>query len=100
MRQQIHNQLPLMDNQVNHSRAREFERISRILDANPIISKMVLQDISKGVKKQPTGARGMTADQVLRAAIVKQKVGYVGLSCFGENPDAVSKPETVPLNKK
>jgi len=72
MRKKIHDQLPLMDTQVNHPRAREFEGISRILDANPIISEMVLQDLTKGVNKCETGARGMTADQVLRAAIVKQ----------------------------
>ncbi len=72
MRKKIHDQLPLMDTQVNHPRAREFEGISRILDANPIICEMVLQDLTKGVNKCETGARGMTADQVLRAAIVKQ----------------------------
>ncbi len=33
MRKKIHDQLPLMDTQVNHPRAREFEGISRILDA-------------------------------------------------------------------
>jgi hypothetical protein len=33
---------------------------------------MVLQDITGGVSKRQTGAEGMTADQVLRAAIIKQ----------------------------
>ncbi len=35
MRKKIHDQLPLMDTQVNHPRAREFEGISRILADNP-----------------------------------------------------------------
>ena len=72
MRKQTHDQLPLMDTQIDHPRAREYEGISRILDANPILSEMVLQDITGGVSKRQTGAEGMTADQVLRAAIIKQ----------------------------
>jgi len=72
MRKQTHDQLPLMDTQIDHPRAREYEDISRILDANPILSEMVLQDITGGVSKRQTGAEGMTADQVLRAAIIKQ----------------------------
>ena len=76
MRKQTHDQLPLMDTQIDHPRAREYEGISRILDANPIISEMVLQDLSGGVSKRQTGAEGMTADQVLRAAIVKQIEGF------------------------
>jgi IS5 family transposase len=76
MRKQTHDQLPLMDTQINHPRAREYAGISRILDANPIISEMVLQDLTRGVAKRRTGAEGMTADQVLRAAIVKQIEGF------------------------
>lgn len=76
MRKQIHDQLPLMDTQVDHPRAREFDGISRILDANPSISEMVLQDLSRGMIKRQTGAEGMTADQVSRAAIVKQIEGF------------------------
>jgi IS5 family transposase len=76
MRKQTHDQLPLMDAQINHPRAREYTGISRILDANPIISKMVLQDLTRGVSKRRTGAEGMTADQVVRATIVKQIEGF------------------------
>ncbi len=56
MRKQTHDQLPLMDTQIDHPRAREYEGISRILDANPILSEMVLQDITGGVSKRQTGA--------------------------------------------
>lgn len=76
MRKQTHDQMPLMDTQINHPRAREYDSISRILDTNPIISEKVLQDLTGGVAKRRTGAEGMTADQVLRAAIVKQIEGF------------------------
>lgn len=76
MRKQTHDQLPLMETQINHSHAREYDGISRILDSNPIIAQMVLQDLNKGVSKRRTGAEGMTADQVLRAAIIKQIEGF------------------------
>jgi hypothetical protein len=51
MRKQIHDQLPLMDTQIDHPRAREYDAVSRILDANPIISEMVLQDLTGGVTR-------------------------------------------------
>jgi IS5 family transposase len=40
------------------------------------VSEMVLQDLTKGVSKRPTGAEGMTADQVVRVAIIKQIEGF------------------------
>lgn len=56
-----------------HPRAKELECISHILDANPNICEMAIQDLSKGKKtKSQAGANGMTADQVVRAAIIKQ----------------------------
>ena len=76
MRKQTHDQLPLTDTQIDHPRAREYDGISRILDANPIMSEMVLQDLTKGQSKRRTGAEGMTADQVLRATIVKKIEGF------------------------
>jgi hypothetical protein len=59
MREQTHDQLPSMDTQIDHPRAREYEGISRVLDANPIISEMVLRGLSGGVSKRRTGAEGM-----------------------------------------
>jgi IS5 family transposase len=37
---------------------------------------MVLQDLTRGVKNRDRGAEGMTAEQVLRAAIIKQSEGF------------------------
>ena len=75
MRKENHQQMPLTDMGVDHPRARELKRISRILDENPIINKMVLQDLTRGTKRCDTGAGGMSAEQVVRAAIVKQMEG-------------------------
>ena len=75
MRKENHQQMPLTDMGVDHPRARELKRISRILDENPNINKMVLQDLTRGTKRCDTGAGGMSAEQVVRAAIVKQMEG-------------------------
>jgi hypothetical protein len=51
--------------------------ISRILDTLPTINEMVLQDLREGeASPRPTGAQGMSAEQVLRAAIIKQLEGF------------------------
>ena len=76
MRKKNQKQMPLMDSGVNHPRAEVFERISQILDCLPTISEMVLQDLTGGVKNRHTGAEGMSAEQVLRAAIIKQTEGF------------------------
>jgi hypothetical protein len=72
MRKKSKKQMPLMPEASDHPQAVELENISRILDANPIICDLALQDLSDGSKKASrSGARGMTAYQVVRAAIVK-----------------------------
>ena len=50
--------------------------MSQILDANPIIYDWVLQDLTRDVMRTDTGAEGMSAEQVLRAAIIKQMETY------------------------
>jgi IS5 family transposase len=72
MRKENHQQMPLTDMGINHPRAKELKRISRILDENPTINTMVLQDLTRGGKPSNTGAEGMSAEQVIRAALVKQ----------------------------
>lgn len=56
----------------NHPQADELERISRILDENPIIYDLVMQDIQNKSSRSRAGAKGMTAEQIVRAAIIKQ----------------------------
>jgi IS5 family transposase len=71
MREKQQKQMPLMDPVSSHPQENELEAISTIIDNTPTISEHVLQDLNRGkIIKRRTGARGMSADQVLRAAIV------------------------------
>jgi IS5 family transposase len=76
MREKSKKQLPLMHLPPDHPQARELEAISRILDAEATITALVHQDLCRGRELTATGANGMSAEQVLRAAIVKQMFGY------------------------
>jgi len=51
--------------------ARELEAISEIIDANPQIIEFVYKDVAGG-SRVDTGRSGMTAEQVLRCAVLKQ----------------------------
>ena len=76
MRKNTQKQMPLTIASIDHPHAVELEGISQILDANPIIYDWVLQDLTRDVMRTDTGAEGMSAEQVLRAAIIKQMEGY------------------------
>jgi len=76
MRKKQEDQMPLMMTAIDHPRAEELKRISQILDQHPIISEMVWQDLTGQVQRHESGAHGMSAEQVLRAAIVKQTEGF------------------------
>lgn len=72
MREKWQKQMPLMAHIKDHPQSKELEAISAIIDANPTICLHVLQELNGG--KNPghrTGANGMSADQVLRCAVVK-----------------------------
>jgi len=71
MRKKSKRQIPLIPCWASHQYAEELQAISRILDANPAILEMVLHDLSDN-KKTDTGAPGMTAEQVVRCALIKQ----------------------------
>lgn len=51
--------------------AKELAAISEVLDAQPRIVDLVHKDIV-GIKRSDTGRPGMTAEQALRSAILKQ----------------------------
>ena len=55
MRKKNQTQMPLMPSNIEHPRARELDRISQILEAIPIITDMVLQDLTHGVNLSPDG---------------------------------------------
>ena len=72
MRKISKKQMPLMPSKIDHPQANELNAISCILDENPTIYELALQDLSPNAQKSKKGAKGMTAEQVVRAAIVKQ----------------------------
>jgi IS5 family transposase len=76
MRKNYQKQMPLTITSIDHPHAEELEGISQILDDNPIIYEWVLQDLTRDVRRTDAGAEGMSAEQVLRAAIIKQMEGY------------------------
>lgn len=90
MREKSKKQIPLMTPAVDHPQAEELERISLILDSNPTIAELVLQDLSRNRKCQPTGCQGMTAEQVLRSAIIKQMFEFTYQELAFHVADSVS----------
>jgi IS5 family transposase len=77
MREKMQKQMPLISPTTDHPQARELEAISAILKKHPTICQRIHQDLSNdkntGVR---SGARGMSAEQVLRAAVVKALFGF------------------------
>jgi transposase, IS5 family len=72
MRKKWQQQMSLMPAEIDHPQAKELEAISHIIYSKPIICEHVLQDLGGHHRVEThSGANGMSADQVLRAAIVK-----------------------------
>lgn len=71
MRKKREAQLGLFNGLGSSDIAKELGAISLLLDANPRVLDCVYSDLSKDCRVD-TGAQGMTAEQVLRAAILKQ----------------------------
>ena len=77
MRKNHQKQLPLIEPPAGHTQEMELEVISLLIDHTPTICDYVLQDLNEGkVAKRKTGAEGMSADQVLRAAVVMRLFGF------------------------
>jgi IS5 family transposase len=72
MRQLFQEQLPLSGPVVNHRHARELEGVDQILREHPGITALVLQDLEGRAGLSGWGREGMTAEGVLRAAVLKQ----------------------------
>jgi len=69
--------------------SQELEGISAILDANPRIVERAYEDLTKGCNAD-NGREGMTAEQVVRSAILKQyrNLNYEELSFHLEDSNA------------
>ena len=70
MRKNSEPQRPLAPVWPNHRLSDELRTISKILDKNPEILDLVLQDLSDKVDPQ-NGSPGLSAEQLLRCAVLK-----------------------------
>jgi len=75
MRKTVHRQLPLVPALREHAHVRELDEISAILDRNPDIAEAAHADLVRGVRAD-TGCEGLSADQVVRAAILYHANGW------------------------
>jgi transposase, IS5 family len=72
MREKWQKQMPLMTHIMDHPQSQELETISSIIDGNTTICRYILQDLNQGkAESKRAGAKGMSADQVLRCAVIK-----------------------------
>jgi IS5 family transposase len=58
--------------------AKELKAMSRVLDDNPTVAELVLQDLraATGSASATRGAGGLSADQALRILVIKQMNGF------------------------
>jgi len=72
MRKKYKEQLPLMGCTIDHPHAAEMALIDKILGKTSTIYTLALQDLTREVENKEAGAHGMSAEQVVKAAILKQ----------------------------
>jgi len=89
MRQKFTSQMSLFSPMARNSIVKELEQISKVLDANPRMMDLVFQDLT-GSSRSDTGRQGLTAEQVLRCAVLKQyrQLTYEELAFHLEDSDA------------
>lgn len=72
MRQARQKQLNLDSAWLAFDHAKELQAIAGLLDQHPTVAELVLQDLAPQGLLKDTGAQGLSADQVLRALLIKQ----------------------------
>jgi transposase, IS5 family len=89
MRQKFTSQMSLFAPMARNSIVKELDQISKVLDANPRMMELVFQDLV-GFSRPDTGRQGLTAEQVLRCAVLKQyrQLTYEELAFHLEDSDA------------
>lgn len=82
MRRKVAEQQGLVITTPDHVRARELAMMSRVLDVLPKALELVYDDLLDSNGEPDTGREAMTAEQVLRAMVIKQRfaLSYEGLS--------------------
>jgi len=76
MRERVPHQRRLTPVFVEHDHSKELEACSDLLDRKPEIVDLVYRDLISGLANPQRGRKGMTAEQVLRALLLKQMEGY------------------------
>jgi IS5 family transposase len=76
MRQARQKQLNLDSNWLTFEPAKELQAIAGLLDEHPTVADLVWQDLAPKGLLNHTGAQGLSAEQVLRALIIKQLNGF------------------------
>ena len=76
MRKNRQTQPSLAPSCIDHPHARELAAISLILESTPKIAELATADLVGASASRLHGAPGMSGDQVVRAAIIKQMNGY------------------------
>jgi len=76
MRQIKQSQPTLREPGIHHEHREELQTIDRILRENPTIFQFVDQDLKKNTRYSCAGRKGMTAEQVVKAALIKQLHGF------------------------
>ena len=71
MRQKFTSQMSLFAPMARNSIVKELDQISKVLDANPRLMDLVFKDLVR-TSRPDTGRQGLTAEQVLRCAVLKQ----------------------------
>ena len=90
MRHKFNSQMHLFSPIMRSSIVKELEQISCVLDATPRVMDRVFTDLV-ATSRSDTGRKGMTAEQVLRCAILKQyrELTYEELAFHLEDSDAL-----------
>src|SRR5271157_5577991 len=89
MRYKFNSQMNLFSPIMRSSIVKELKGISDVLDATPTVMDHVFKDLT-AARRSDTGREGMTAEQVLRCAILKQyrELTYEELAFHLEDSDA------------
>src|SRR5512141_2354250 len=89
MRRKSNPQMNLFTTMARNQIAKEIQQMSQILDASPRVVELAYQDLVRSARPT-TGREGMTAEQVLRCAILKQyrQLTYEELAFHLEDSEA------------
>jgi len=72
MRQSLRQQLPVVQYHLDHEHAKELQTMSDLLDRAPEVVDLVHADLVAGLRNPAVGRQALSAEQVLRAVIIKQ----------------------------